>query len=207
MPSWSSPCTCLPLQHAGTVWPAHPHPDLCCCRLSRYQSLLASFADKASACCCTLQSSPANAAAGTPRPNEFWLAALACSPGSAPALPCMQSVFEEDHNAHRLEFFWSSPASSNPHCAHCLKGLQPEGCMVRRLIAPHDCIACSRQACMSVSSSLSLCEQSAEAANSCGLDVGLPAGCAALCCWPPPAGLCCPGRLAQAGSGGAGSPG
>ena len=53
----------------------------------------------------------------------------------------MQSVFEEDHNAHQLEFFWTSPASSNPHCLQCLKGLQPERRMVRKPIAPHDSLA------------------------------------------------------------------
>ena len=62
----------------------------------------------------------------------------------------MQSVFEEDHNAHQLDFFWSSPASSNPNCAHCLKGLQSEQCMVRTLIAPHDSIARTWQACMAL---------------------------------------------------------
>ena len=181
------------VQHAETVWPVHPHPELCCCRLSRYQSLLASFADKASACCCALQSSPANDAAGTSRSNDLRLAALACSLESEPATPCMQSVFEEDHNAHQLDFFWTSPASSNPNCAHCLKGLQPERYMVRKLIAPRDSIARKWQACIGLHSSLSLCEQLAEAAYNCGLDVGLPAGRTALCCWPPPAGLCCPG--------------
>ena len=39
------------VQLAGMVWPAHSHPELCSCRLSRYQSLLTSFADKASVLC------------------------------------------------------------------------------------------------------------------------------------------------------------
>lgn len=69
-------------------------------------------------------------------------------------MPCMQSVFEEDHNAHLLEFFWTSPASSSPHCAHCLKGLQPEQCMVRKLIAPHGGSTRDLQACMWLRSSL-----------------------------------------------------
>ena len=65
----------LSVQHAGLPILI----QLCYCRLSRYQSLLASFADKASACCCALQSSPANDAAGTPWLNDLRLAALACS--------------------------------------------------------------------------------------------------------------------------------